>query len=146
MILWLKSKRRKMKNRHCWYFQANALQKRATRHCSTHRPGTQVGQGSAQRPPGIAGRLIVVAALLAFTVTYLYGIRQYGWGLGIIVGWLPAMLMTWLTAQGLALCIRWVCAHPIFLENSILLLKSLHEPSYWRDRSSKALKYRRRGR
>lgn len=49
-----------------------------------------------------AGRLTVVAALVAFSAAYCFGIAQYGWWWGLGFGWLPASALAWLTAQVLA--------------------------------------------
>lgn len=80
--------------------------------CKRARPTRLVGHAarSVRSMPGhrdelpslIAGRLAVIGAILAFMTSYAYGIYQYGWWLGLAVGWLPSMAFTWLSAQAIA--------------------------------------------
>jgi hypothetical protein len=48
----------------------------------------------------IAGRTGIVVGLLVFIATYLYGLLQFGWVLGLALGWLPCGLLAWLATVG----------------------------------------------
>lgn len=51
----------------------------------------------AQRPSSrMAGRFAALAAIIVFAATYIGGIVYYGWWLGMLVGWLPAITLAWL--------------------------------------------------
>lgn len=56
-------------------------------------------------PPSLAGRVCVLAALMAFLLSYGTGIMQFGWMAGIALGWLPALALAWSTAQLLHRCL-----------------------------------------
>jgi hypothetical protein len=50
----------------------------------------------------IAGRIGVIAAVLVFVGTYVFGISKYGVVLGVALGWLPCGVAAWLAAIAVA--------------------------------------------
>jgi hypothetical protein len=57
-----------------------------------------------------SGRFAVITAMVAFVLSYMYGIQLYGWVLGVAIGWIPSMAFAWLVAlvvgQGVPLLIQ----------------------------------------
>jgi hypothetical protein len=50
----------------------------------------------------LAGRIGVIAAVLVFVGTYVFGISTYGVVLGVALGWLPCGGIAWLAAIAVA--------------------------------------------
>ncbi len=44
----------------------------------------------------MAGRFAALVAIIIFATSYIGGIMYYGWWLGMLVGWLPAVTLAWL--------------------------------------------------
>lgn len=63
---------------------------------SRYRPGSEAAFDEKCRI--LAGRAGVIAGVLVFIATYIYGIAAYGVLLGIALGWLASGAIAWLTA------------------------------------------------
>lgn len=137
--------RKEMRNKQfCWSHagEAHFLVRRclAIRSVGTPLPvGGAIGFSSV-----LAGRIVVIVAVMTFFGSYLYGIGQYGWALGMAVGWLPSLTMAWLSAQTLAFIVRTVRDKKIATSQPLLQFGSMQPPSCCRGRTTAVLQYWRR--
>lgn len=107
------------------------------------RPARTMPASRLEVPSLIAGRFAVVGALFAFVMAYFYGIYQYGWWLGLAVGWLPSVIFTWLVAQVIARGIHYMVPYEASTLQSMSRIKFASVPFCCSGRANIVPRYRR---
>lgn len=134
-----------MKNKQFCWAHADEAHSVVRRRLAVRGVGTRLPvSGAIGFSSLLVGRIVVVVAIMAFVGPYLYGISQFGWGLGMALGWLPSITLAWLAAQTLAFVVRYVRDKEIAASPALLQFSSIHPPSCCRGRTNTALQYWRR--